>query len=308
MERQRADVVYNRVGIAMCILLGFIYYLEVLITVLAALLDTNWIESTTFLIALSDVSYYVCAFPVFVFYMSTIKSERKIEKKKIGVGEFLALFFICFAVMNVSNYITVAFHAIVKATTGIELGSALDGVLDQVNVMVVITTVLLAPIFEELTFRYFVLNKLRRFGDKPAIIVSAVTFGLFHMNFEQAIYATAIGLVLGCVACKTGCIWYTIILHGMINFFGGVLPMLVTNLDDPLWNLIYVIGYFAFILIGVILFIVMVSKVKLEPALEPVREPVKTAILNPGMLIFSIFCIGNMVLTLLMQFVSEILT
>lgn len=307
MEQQKPNIVFNRVGIAMCILLGIVFYIQILLTVLSVFLKIDVMENSSLLIVISDISYYVFAFPAYVFFMSTIKSEIKGEKKKLSAGKFLALFFICFAAMNLSNYITVAFNAIVKATTGIELGSSLDGVLDQVNPLMVVTTVILAPIIEEFTFRYFALNKLRRFGDKTAIIVTAVAFGLFHLNFEQAIYATTIGLILGYVACKTGRIRYTIILHAMINFFGGVLPIAIDELDNPLGSLVYTIGYFTFILIGVFLFVKMISKVKLEPGVEPVRKPVETAILNPGTLVFMIFCLCNMFLTLVMQFVSEIL-
>lgn len=307
MEQQRPNVVFNRVGIAMCILLGVVFYAQVLLTVLSVFLKVDMTEDTSFLLVLSDISYYVCAFPVYVFFISTIKSEINIEKKRLSAGKFAALFFISFAAMNLSNYITVLFHTVVKAITGIELGSSLDGVLDQVNVFMVVTTVILAPIIEEFTFRYFALNKLRRFGDKTAIIVTAVAFGLFHMNFEQAIYATAIGLVFGYVACKTGHIWYTIILHGMLNFFGGVLPIAVEGMDSPLGSLIYTIGYFIFILIGVFLFIKRISKVKLEPGIDPVRKPIATAILNPGTLIFVIVSLCSMLLTLIMQFVEKVM-
>ena len=307
MEQERPNTVFNKVGIAMCILVGFLLYIQVLIMIPVQLLKPEWIENINFLMALNGISYYVCAFPVFVFFMSTIKSKKEVEKRKLGVGKFLAYFFICFAAINLSNYVTVLFHTIIHATTGIELGSVLDDVLNKPDVIIVVTTVILAPIFEELTFRYLALNKLRRFGDKTAIIFTAVLFGLFHMNFEQGIYATAIGLVLGYVACKTGRIRYTILLHAMINFTSGILPLLVDELNSPIGTLVYTIGYFAFILIGIILFILMVSKVKLDAGTEPLPNPVKTAILNPGMLVFLVVCVGSMFLTLIMEFVGGIM-
>lgn len=55
---------------------------------------------------------------------------------------------------------------------------------------------LISPVAEELLFRGIIYGQLRRFaGVKMAIPVSAILFGLYHMNMVQALY----GFLLGCL-------------------------------------------------------------------------------------------------------------
>ena len=69
------------------------------------------------------------------------------------------------------------------------------------------------------------IDRLSVFGDGAAIIFSAVAFGFFHGNLSQIIYATAVGLIFGYVYTRTGKIWHTMLLHAIVNFLGGILPL-----------------------------------------------------------------------------------
>ncbi len=80
-----------------------------------------------------------------------------------------------------------------------------------------ICTCLIAPACEELLFRFALLKPLRRCGDWFAVIVSAVLFGVFHGNFDQAPYAIGVGIILGLVAVKSGSVLPSIILHSLNN-------------------------------------------------------------------------------------------
>ena len=81
--------------------------------------------------------------------------------------------------------------------------------------------VILAPIFEEIFFRKVVIDRLRRYGDLPAIIISGLVFGLIHGNFSQFFYAALLGMVFGAIYVHTGKLGYTIFLHMLINFMGS---------------------------------------------------------------------------------------
>lgn len=53
------------------------------------------------------------------------------------------------------------------------------------------------PIVEELLYRGIVYGRLRDWlGVKAAVVISAVIFGLVHMNLVQFVYATVFGLLL----------------------------------------------------------------------------------------------------------------
>ena len=72
-----------------------------------------------------------------------------------------------------------------------------------------------APVFEELIFRGFVMQSLKPFGKKFAILGAAILFGLFHGNLFQSPYALLVGLVLGYAAMEYSIFW-AMLLH-MIN-------------------------------------------------------------------------------------------
>ena len=93
----------------------------------------------------------------------------------------------------------------------------------------VLCLVILAPIFEELFFRKFLIDRLRPYGDLTAILISALVFGLIHGNFSQVFYAAFVGVLLGGVYCKTGKLRHTVAIHMFLNFFGGIFVLLIRN-------------------------------------------------------------------------------
>lgn len=63
-----------------------------------------------------------------------------------------------------------------------------------------LSVVFIVPIMEELMFRGVIYNRLKVFGDKlVAVYVSAILFGIYHMNLAQGLYAFTIGVLLAMV-------------------------------------------------------------------------------------------------------------
>lgn len=75
---------------------------------------------------------------------------------------------------------------------------------------------ILAPVWEELLFRGYVLRTLHPFGKRFAVLGSAILFGLFHGNLLQTPYAVIMGLVLGYVTVEYSVVW-AILLHMFNN-------------------------------------------------------------------------------------------
>ena len=98
--------------------------------------------------------------------------------------------------------------------------------LDSLSPVMILYVGFLGPIIEEYIFRWKLLNRLRRFGDKAAITYTALMFGLMHGNVTQFLYAAVIGVVLGYVAVKTGRMRYNCLLHILINSWSLVIAML----------------------------------------------------------------------------------
>lgn len=79
------------------------------------------------------------------------------------------------------------------------------------------STALLPGLLEEMVFRGYLLTALRRYGDRFAVVVTAMLFGLLHGNVLQIPFAFFLGLVMGYLVVVTGNIWTAIALHMFNN-------------------------------------------------------------------------------------------
>lgn len=114
-------------------------------------------------------------------------------------------------------------------------GEATNRVADlamQTNIWNVVFLVILGPIFEEWMFRKQLIDHTRKYGEKTAILLSGLAFGLFHMNLFQFFYAFLLGVMFGYIYMRTSKLRYSTAMHMIINFNGGVLaPWILTRVD-----------------------------------------------------------------------------
>lgn len=73
---------------------------------------------------------------------------------------------------------------------------------------------ILPPLLEEGLFRGLMLRLLLpAVGKTPAVLVSALVFGLMHLDPAQSIFAFGFGCLAGYAYVQTGSIWFGVILH-----------------------------------------------------------------------------------------------
>jgi membrane protease YdiL (CAAX protease family) len=119
------------------------------------------------------------------------------------------------------------------------------------------TTALFPAFTEEVFFRGILLRRFCGvYSERKAILLSAVLFGLMHLNPWQAMYAFISGLFLGWVYRRFKTIWPCMLLHAYNNILASfiVYPVIVvpnrnsftTLVHHPLWFVI--LGAFLFAL------------------------------------------------------------
>ena len=86
----------------------------------------------------------------------------------------------------------------------------------------ILSTAAVPALIEEIVFRGIALGMLRRYGDRFAIVVSALLFALVHANFLQIGLAVPAGLFLGYLVVRSGSLWPAIALHFANNFIATV--------------------------------------------------------------------------------------
>lgn len=98
--------------------------------------------------------------------------------------------------------------------------------------IVLISVSVFAPFFEEWLCRGIILRGLlKKMRPGWAIVISALVFGLIHMNLWQAIPAFIIGVVLGYVYYKTGSLKLTMLMHCVNNTLSVILSR-IPGLED----------------------------------------------------------------------------
>lgn len=98
-----------------------------------------------------------------------------------------------------------------------------------VYILFFINICILAPIYEEMLFRGILLRRFTlRWSPQKSIIVSSIIFGIIHLNPINAVFAFALGCVLGYAYLKTKNIVIPILLHSFNNFL-AYLQFVYTN-------------------------------------------------------------------------------
>lgn len=78
-----------------------------------------------------------------------------------------------------------------------------------------------APICEEIAIRGFCFNRFRKVTSLlVAAFVSAVMFGIIHLNINQMCYAIVLGVVFALANFASGSIWTSITMHFLVNNIG----------------------------------------------------------------------------------------
>ena len=103
----------------------------------------------------------------------------------------------------------------------------------------VINSVVLPPIIEEIAYRGILLGSLRRYGDKAAIIISALLFGLAHGNMSQFPYSFVLGITIAFFVIKTNSIYTGIFIHFVNNGIATFLEFLTMNMNPLMGDMIY---------------------------------------------------------------------
>ena len=183
----------------------------------------------------SFVPLYLFGIPAGLLLMRLVP-VKPLEKKKMKPHSVLIAFLIAVCFANVGNYIGSFLSMLLSRGTA---ENALNDFAMDNNPIKIVVMVILAPFLEELIFRKAFIDRTHVYGEKTAVLLSGLLFGLFHTNMFQFFYATLIGLLLGYIYVRTGKLIYPFIIHALINFFGSVVaPFFLSFVDLELMETI----------------------------------------------------------------------
>lgn len=183
---------------------------------------------------LSNAAGFLTAIAFFDFFIVRPNTGRKLNFNfsTTNFYTYVLIFPMMFGMMLIAEFITSQIP-----TTGPFFGKYYEfftKLMEQLTddpVVMMITAVICAPIFEEIVFRGIIQKGLINKGTKPvnAIIIASVIFGLLHANPWQFVGAVLLGCVLGLVYHKTKSLLLPMLLHGFNNLCSTILIVYTKN-------------------------------------------------------------------------------
>jgi membrane protease YdiL (CAAX protease family) len=146
------------------------------------------------------------------------KIKEQLKRPSLSFLEYVKYLVFAFSIAGIGACWSTGIQTLCK-NAGISIAIPDFTIKDDpaATTILIIYACVVGPILEEILFRGLVLQSLRPWGDKLAIIVSSVLFGLMHINVIQVFTTTLLGLLLAYVAIKSDSIISTIILHILYN-------------------------------------------------------------------------------------------
>jgi len=317
-----AKKVFSRIGLALFLILALSTGVQLLMVPIISLIvgDSSWLVTASWGIWVATfVPIYAIAIPVGLLVMKKLPAQSPAKNKLTGKQFFICIP-ICFCLMYAGNIIGNLLSALFSG------GNAENALLDfamDTGILKVVVMVILAPLLEELVFRKFLIDRTVRYGEKVAVVLSALSFALFHGNLFQFFYAFALGALFAYVYIRTGKFSYVVLLHGIINFTGSVLAPWVLNLVDleaidsfamnmdaeaalamlpgMLVYMLYALAVMGLAVAGLVLICMNRKKLVWQEVPEqlPKGSAARTVYANVGMVLFMAVCLALTVLSLI---------
>ncbi|CEJ69827.1 CAAX amino terminal protease self-immunity [Chryseobacterium oranimense G311] len=214
------------------------------------------LELKDWFLMVTNAAGFLTAIAFFDFFIVRPSTGKKLNFNfsPTNFYTYLLIFPMMIGMMFISEFITSLIP-----TTGpfwgkyYEFFSQLMEQLTFEPVIMIIMTVIMAPIFEEIIFRGIIQKGLINKGVNPrrAIVYASIIFGLVHANPWQFVGAVLLGCVLGLVYYKTKSLLLPMLLHGFNNLCSS---LLVTYTKSESFADAFKISEWVVLAIGIVLF------------------------------------------------------
>ena len=320
LEKKTSRAV-SRVGLALFVFMLVSTAASLVLQLLTRFIQPELFEADWYTWTVTIFSLYVVAAPFAYLILRPLEKEN-LPKKRLSAKTFLIFLFIGFLLMIVGSIIGQNINRFIGLFAGEQESTITEAMRGSALWLSCLYSLIIAPVMEELFFRKFLVDRLSFLGDIACVILSGVAFGLFHGNIEQFFYAALLGGLLAYVYLKTGNLLYTILMHGIVNFFGGILPTIVDYLlpvnffsgvtDAELPALIeahplsflcmMAVAYlpYLFSVIGLVFLLIYWRRLKqgLTPCPLAPRTRARAILANPGAILYLVITLLSIVATI----------
>ena len=166
-------------------------------------------------------------------YLAIRKLPRfEIEKKKLGIKNFLKCVSVDCSLKTLAAIFTFALISVISAVTGIHTVNPIIADVSSMSMLrQILVMCIIAPVFEELLYRKLLIDRIAHYGEVAAMLLSGIMFGLAHGNIYQFFFTTVAGCFFAFVYLRTGKIQYKIFMHMITNSFNTIIRVIVSLIE-----------------------------------------------------------------------------
>ena len=310
LSRRKVIITFTVLGLSASILMGFRYLGGAIYDSVYKFISSQeaggyrwlfWLFQSTWTDVLVQYFFVLGIAHIPAYLVLCWLPKDKTPLMKLSGEDFIVCAVMSLGLGYLLNFAGIFINSYIGQFTGknpMEMNPVTEMALDFTPSMLMYTCVI-GPIMEEVMFRGFLLKRARIFGDRTAVVYTAVMFGLMHGNIAQFLYATAIGLIFGYVAVKTNSIRYTVLLHIAVNTFSTVISFgetLAYAVGGDILSMIYMVGVLFTIFFIVICAVIALLRygrywyLQLTYHNGPPSDNKIFVYLNPGFALYVLIC------------------
>lgn len=232
----------SNINALLLIIFWLFYYAASLIIPAAVKPFKNTLDSSE-LDSLATLLFYIILYPIgfsviFIIFRKISKGYKDqriktcFQKPQMPAGWVVKWIFLTIGATYAAAYISTFLFMIIEFLTGIKL-SEVEASPENNSIGIMTTLIsapLFAPLFEELFFRGTLYRNVQKYGKWSMMIIAGFTFGIWHANYPQFLFAMTMGIFSCFLFEKTKSIIPSMIVHFIINSFGALMLVLLSRL------------------------------------------------------------------------------
>ena len=185
----------------------------------------------SYTLVITGLTGVLVMFPAVYFYRKDrigrlIGGLTSVEEQRLSIPEMLLLLAAGAGFAQYANVLVAILQNWISSSYGETMTKITSG---KSLFMMIFWMGIIAPVAEEMIFRWLIYLRLRdymRMG--AAAVISGLIFGIYHGNLVQAVYASLLGIVFAYILDISGCLWSSVLLHMGANIWSLISPDLYT--------------------------------------------------------------------------------
>lgn len=200
----------NKAGLFFFLLMA----LEIPVSILVALVQSVFPGEYYTLISILMTQGYLLLGAVIYMLITRQNFIESLQIRRYKISTFFLSLVVLITASPMATWLNVCSQLFAKNHTS----GAIYQVTQNVPMLLGVVIIGCLPGFiEETLYRGIMFTAFRKHSVLTGIIVSALSFGLMHMNFNQILYAIYLGVIFALIVEATGSIVSTMILHMLFN-------------------------------------------------------------------------------------------